>query len=115
MKNFFLSCIAYFLSISSCCLANDNGSNEVLEIEIIIKEHKFSPEIIEVPCDRKIRLIVHNQDDTVEEFDSPDLKREKIIPGKSSAHIILAPLKPGKYYFIGEFHPQTAKGCLVVN
>lgn len=111
MKRFSKYLWIFFISFSNLLAYGD----ERIEIEIILKDHKFDKEIIEVPKGRKIRLTVKNQDPTVEEFDSIDLNREKIIPGNSEAHIILAPLKPGKYCFMGEFHSDTATGCLVVN
>ncbi len=90
------------------------AASETVEIHLVIKDHKFQPEQIEVPAGIPLRLTVENQDATIEEFDSPDLKREKIIPGNSSIHIKLAPLKIGSYCFVGEFHADTAKGCLIV-
>ena len=89
------------------------ASSEILDIEVSIKDHKFEPEITEVPSGVKIRLTVKNLDDTIEEFDSVDLRREKIIAGNSQIHVTLAPLKPGKYCFVGEFHHETAKGCII--
>lgn len=86
---------------------------EVIEREIFIKNHQFIPEITNIPAGKKIRLVVHNQDPTIEEFESIDLKREKIIPGNAKAVIILAPLKVGEYKFIGEFHEDTAKGKII--
>jgi plastocyanin len=78
-----------------------------------IKDHRFEPSQLEVPAGRKFRLLVKNLDSTPEEFDSADLKREKVIPGKSEATVIIGPLKPGTYKFIGEFHESTAKGSIV--
>jgi len=92
-------------------LAESKGQ---MEFELIIKDHKFEPDVLEVPANTKIILIIDNQDKTIEEFDSPDLKREKIIPGGSSVKVILAPLKPGEYKFSGEFHEETAKGKIIV-
>lgn len=85
-----------------------------MEVEISIENHKFEPAVIKIPEGKKIRLIVHNKDKTVEEFESFDLKREKIIPGGSSIKIILARLKPGEYRFFGEFHEETAQGRIIV-
>ena len=85
-----------------------------VEAELIIKDHKFEPEILELPAGEKIRLTVYNKDSTIEEFESLDLKREKIILGNSKARIILAPLKPGEYKFFGEFHEDTAQGKIIV-
>jgi plastocyanin len=80
---------------------------------LTIKDHRFEPTELQVPAGKKIRLLVKNLDPTPEEFESPDLKREKVIPGKSEATIIIGPLKPGTYKFIGEFHESTAKGTVV--
>jgi plastocyanin len=80
---------------------------------LTIKDHRFEPAELQVPAGKKIRLLVKNVDATPEEFESPDLKREKVIPGKSEATIIFGPLKPGIYKFIGEFHESTAKGSVV--
>ncbi len=82
-------------------------------IELIIKDHKFSPETITIPAGKKIKLIVKNMDATPEEFESYVLHREKIIQPKGKAKIFIGPLKPGRYPFFGEFHADTAKGVIV--
>jgi len=80
---------------------------------LTIKDHRFEPTELQVPAGKKFKLRVKNLDATPEEFDSSDLRREKVIPGKSEATILIGPLKPGTYKFIGEFHEATAKGTLV--
>lgn len=85
-----------------------------LEVDLIIKDHKFEPEILELPAGKKIRITVYNKDNTIEEFESFDLKREKIVLANSKARVILAPLKPGEYKFFGEFHEETAQGKIIV-
>jgi plastocyanin len=86
-----------------------------VEIVTVIKNHRFEPNIIRVESGKKIRFTIHNQDSTVEEFESHDLHREKIIMPNDSINIILAPLVPGKYDFFGDFHQETAQGSLIVN
>ncbi|MGH1404278.1 MAG: DUF6746 family protein [Alphaproteobacteria bacterium] len=81
--------------------------------EIVIKDHKFSPEEITVPAGEKIKLIIDNQDPTPEEFESHDMNREKIIGGNKKAIIFVGPLKPGKYHFFGEFNMKTANGYVI--
>lgn len=87
---------------------------DVIEADLIIKDHKFLPEVLILPAGKKIKIKVHNQDATIEEFESRDLKREKIISGNSKAVIILAPLKVGEYKFFGEFHEETAQGKIII-
>jgi heme/copper-type cytochrome/quinol oxidase subunit 2 len=88
-------------------------ADDVLDFDLNIQNHSFVPNILKVPAGKKIRINVHNQDDTAEEFESVDLKREKMVPANSSIRIILAPLKPGTYKFFGEFHEETAKGLIL--
>lgn len=84
------------------------------EVELFIKDHKFNPSQLTLPAGEKIKLIIHNQDGTPEEFESYDLHREKIIPGNKKAVIFIGPLKPGTYSFFGEFNPKTAQGVITV-
>lgn len=84
------------------------------EFKIVIKDHKFEPAEVRIPANTKVRLVVQNQDASAEEFESKELKREKVIPGKSSATILIGPLKPGRYPFVGEFNEATAKGVVIV-
>lgn len=82
--------------------------------EIIIKDHKFIPETLVVPADTRIKLTVINQDPTPAEFESDDFKREKILPGNSTAHIFIPPLAAGEYKFFDEFNIETTQGILKV-
>lgn len=80
---------------------------------LTIKDHRFEPTQLDVPAGKKLKLLVQNLDPTPEEFESHDLKREKIIPGKGQALISIGPLKPGTYKFVGEYHESTAQGRIV--
>lgn len=87
---------------------------ETKEFPITIKDHKFSPDVVEIPADTKVKLVVKNEDTTPEEFESHDMNREKVIPGGSTANIFIGPLKAGEYKFFGEFNEATAQGKVVV-
>lgn len=84
------------------------------EYKIVLKNHEFHPKSLHIPAKQKFKLIIDNQDVEAEEFESFDLRREKIIPAESSIKINLGPLEPGSYSFFGEFHNETAKGTLIV-
>jgi len=82
--------------------------------EIHISDNRFHPDVVEIPAGQKTKLIVYNDGKDVEEFESFELNREKIIrPGKKVT-IFLPPLEPGEYPFFGEFHPETAQGRIIV-
>jgi Cupredoxin-like domain len=83
------------------------------EALLVIKNHRFEPAQIKVPAGQRIRLTVHNQDATPEEFESHKLNREKIIPPGAKVVIFLGPLKQGSYEFWGEYNEATAKGAVL--
>ncbi len=81
-----------------------------LTVLLTIKDHRFEPAELEVPAGKRIKLIVKNLDSSAEEFESLDLRREKIVAGGSEIFVFIGPLKPGVYEFFGDFHPDTARG-----
>jgi plastocyanin len=101
-----LLAILAFLSLGSAWAASN-------EYQIAIRNHRFEPAEIRVPAGKKIKLIVHNQDNSAEEFESHELNREKVIPPGAKANIFVGPLKPGRYPFVGEFNEKTAQGVLI--
>lgn len=82
------------------------------EFTIVIKEHRFQPAELTVPAGKRIKLVIDNQDGTPEEFESHELRVEKVIPGGTKGTVSVGPLKPGTYPFFGEFHEATAQGKL---
>lgn len=83
------------------------------EVALVIRDHRFEPAEIRVPAGQKIKLVVHNQDTTPEEFESHELNREKLIAPNTKVSIFVGPLGPGRYPFFGEFHEKTARGAII--
>jgi plastocyanin len=83
------------------------------EVLLVIKDHRFEPAELKVPASQKVKLVVHNQDATSEEFESHALNREKVVPARGKVTIFIGPLKPGRYEFVGEYHEATAKGVVI--
>jgi len=67
-----------------------------------------------VPAGIRFKIMLTNLGPGPEEFESIELKKEKVLGEGVTRPIIFAPLKPGTYKFFGEFHPETAKGQIVV-
>jgi plastocyanin len=80
---------------------------------LVIKDHQFQPTEIEIPAGQKIALTVKNNDTTPEEFESTELRREKVVAGGEQITVYVGPLKPGKYEFFGDFNPKTARGHII--
>lgn len=83
------------------------------EFTLVIKDHRFHPAQLTVPAGERVKLLIDNRDPTPEEFESHDLRREKIIPGHGKGVVWVGPLSAGKYRFFGEFHESTARGELI--
>ncbi len=105
---------AIFLVLCICSVSPVYCQAESQETyTIVIKDHLFSPASLTIPAGWKIRLTVENQDPTVEEFESFDLNREKIVQGNRKIIVFIGPLKQGTYKYFGDFHQKTAQGIIV--
>jgi hypothetical protein len=105
-KTLFFVGLAGLLAIGAAVAQTD-------EYVLTIKDHRFTPTELKVPANKRVQITVINDDPTAEEFESHEMKVEKVIPGKSKATVRIGPLKPGRYPFFGEFHEATAKGTVI--
>ena len=82
-------------------------------VKLVARDGVFSPSVIEVPAGKRVRLEVSNEGKTPMEFESRDLKQEKVIPPGGKATLTIRALKAGDYKFFDEFHEKTGQGRLV--
>lgn len=104
--------IPVLFAIAMLALTRVAGAAE-MEVLLVIANHRFEPAEVKVPAGQRIKLVVHNQDKTPEEFESHSLNREKVVPAGAKATIFIGPLKPGRYEFFGEYNEATAKGAVI--
>ncbi len=81
--------------------------------QLTIRDGRFIPATLQVPANTKFRLQIHNAGPGPEEFESTQLRKEKVLVAGASSSLVFQPLKPGTYTFFGEFHPATAQGRIV--
>lgn len=81
--------------------------------ELVISNHRFEPAEIEVPASQPVVIHLRNLDNSAEEFDSSALKVEKVVGGHGEGTVHIRPLAPGRYEFMGEYHPDTARGAVL--
>ncbi len=79
-------------------------------VALILAGHKFQPDHIAVPANVRFKLTVTNNDATPDEFESPDLRVEKIVIPGQTITVSAGPLSPGSYKFFDDYHPETANG-----
>ena len=81
-------------------------------VELSLSGHKFDPAELTVPANQKFQIKVTNGDEAPAEFESHDLKVEKIVVPGGTVTVTAGPLKPGTYQFFDDYHPDDAKGTV---
>ncbi|HJS46161.1 MAG TPA: cupredoxin domain-containing protein [Rhizomicrobium sp.] len=105
MKKFLM---VFLLAAAASTPASADGP-----VEVHLKNHKFSPSVIKVKANKPSMITLYNDDSSADEFDSPSLKIERVVPGRAKANIRIRALAPGKYPFMGEFNAATAQGVVI--
>jgi plastocyanin len=105
--------IAAVLVMGTAMSFGSTSARAAEDFSLVIKDHQFSPAELTIPAGQKVKVHIDNQDSTPEEFESHDLNREKVIPGKGQGVVFLGPLEAGTYEYYGEFHMKTAKGKII--
>ncbi len=110
-----------FRLLACCCLlalsllSNGAGwAQDLPTFKLLAREGRWFPEVLEVPANTRFRLEITNQNAGPEEFESRELHKELVLASGVTRGLVFAPMKPGTYPFFGEFHPQTARGRIVV-
>lgn len=86
---------------------------EVPLFKLVARDGVFEPAVIEVPAGQRVRIEISNEGKTPMEFESRDLKQEKVIPAGGKATVTINAMKAGEYRFFDEFHEKTGQGRLV--
>jgi hypothetical protein len=80
---------------------------------IEFRDGVVTPTRLEVPANRRIRLELHNLGQTPAEFESRELRKEKVLAPGTSSILVIRTLDPGEYDFFDDFHPNTPAAVLV--
>ena len=83
------------------------------EVPLVIEKNRFEPDLVKVKAGAPFVLVITNKDKGPEEFEMAVPKIEKVIPAGKTVRLRMPALKPGKYPFVGEYHPETAKATIV--
>lgn len=96
------------LAIIGSALAD---GDPVFRIEF--KDGVVTPQRLEVPANRRILLELHNVGTTPAEFESRELRKEKVLAPGASSVLVIRTLEPGEYDFFDDFHLDTPPAVLV--
>jgi hypothetical protein len=77
-----------------------------------MNDGKLNPARIEVPAGQRFKIEVHNIGKGAAEFESIQLRKEKVLAPGADSFVVIAPLDKGEYKFFDDFH-QSAQGVIV--
>ncbi len=100
------------LLLALSCGAAPAFADDMKVYTLTLKDHQFTPTELSVNAGERFRIVVQNQDPTPAEFESSDLRVEKIVVGGGKITVNVGPLKPGTYKFFDDYHPDVAKGTI---
>ena len=101
--------VAVFLMI----LTTFTWAGERQTFNLTLTEQGFVPSQLEVPAHEKIEIRMYNATKKLAEFESFDMKFEKIAPPAKTISVLTGPLKPGEYLFFDDYSAQDAKGKVI--
>lgn len=100
--------IAIVFSLASVARAEDD-----LTFRIEFKDGVVTPRRLEVPANRRFSLELHNLGETPAEFESRELRKEKVLAPGTSSVLVIRTLEPGEYDFFDDFHLDAPPAVLV--
>lgn len=104
-----MAALVFIFALPSASLSEDMPT-----YQLTAKSGRFYPETIEAPAGKRFRIAIKNEGPGPEEFESLELRKETVLAPGVTRTLVFAPMRPGTYKFFGEFHPDTAKGQIVV-
>ena len=104
-----LAAAAVFVLLTTFARAAD----DLPVFKLSARDGKFEPLTIEVPAGKRFKIEISNDGKGPMEFESKDLKQEKVLAAGAKSSVVINALKPGTYVFFDEHHPEAPKGKIV--
>jgi hypothetical protein len=104
--------IAAVSLVGSAAVVDVAHAADLPTFQLEMNDGKLNPARIEVPSGQRIKIEVHNVGKGAAEFESVELRKEKVLAPGASSFVVIAPLSPGEYKFFDDFH-QQAQGVIV--
>ena len=103
-----------WLMVVALGLASANVLAEELPVyRLELKDGKLNPARLQVVAGKKFKVELVNSGKTPVEFESTQLRKEKVLGPGADSFVVIQPLSPGEYKFFDEFHMATAQGVIV--
>ena len=90
-----------------------DAAEEMLVVKLSARDGTFDPLKIEVPAGKRFKIEISNDGKGPMEFESKDLKQEKVLAAGAKSSVVINALKPGTYTFFDEYHMDAPKGQII--
>ncbi|TAN56202.1 MAG: cupredoxin domain-containing protein [Rhodospirillales bacterium] len=100
--------------ILSCLSFPASAAEDLLVFKLDMKDGVMAPLVIEAPAGKPFKIEITNSGRTPAEFESLELRKEKVLAPGATSSVVFRKLSPGNYVFFDEFHMDAPKGQLVV-
>jgi hypothetical protein len=77
------------------------------EIPLVIEKKQFHPQELKVKAGAPFVIVITNKDGAAAEFESKDLRVEKVVPAGKTIKVRVRALQPGTYSFLDDFNKQA--------
>ena len=78
-----------------------------VQISVTIEKNQFQPTEVKVKANTPFTLVITNKNPKAAEFESKDLRVEKVVPAGKTVNVRIRALKPGTYAFFDDFNQAT--------
>lgn len=89
------------------------GADDDPTFRIEFRDGAVSPSLVDVPANKRFRLELANVGQSPIEFESIELRKEKVVAPGVTTVLVIRTLDPGEYTFFDDFHPGTPSAKLV--
>ena len=93
--------LAAVLLVAGAAVAAD------VQIPLTLEKNQFQPAEVKVKANTPFVLVITNKNPKAAEFESKDLRVEKVVPAGKTVNVRIRALKPGTYAFFDDFNQQT--------
>ena len=83
-----------------------------VQIALTLEKNQFQPAEVKVKANTPFVLVITNKNPKAAEFESKDLRVEKVVPAGKTVNVRIRALKPGTYAFFDDFN-KAATGRIV--
>jgi len=101
------------IAVGACLLATVAVADESPTFVIDLKDGTIAPSTLEVPANSPLRLELRNSGSGPAEFESIELRKEKVLAPGATSFVVIRRLDPGEYRFFDDFHPDMPPATVV--